>query len=498
MQDKNSTEANRAVTEVRRRPPEAQEEARGSPSFTSPPHCGDGRDGTCWCLPVASAASLEDHLPPLVKRPGPSEATHVVGVAIFWPDFAKMALGPNSMTPSRPTLIVPGLPRPRTLSAWRSSRRISRKWPWAKFDDPLPPHVNRPGPSEATHVVGAAIFWPDFAKMALGAKFDDPLPPHVMRPGPSQATHVVGVAIEPLVPHVMRQRAPPLCFFLPAAAADFAPPRLSHPPLKRVSIPLHSALCYALFQPPPPPPVSSPPPPFFLPAAAANLAPPRLSRPPQMWPPKCVLMPPHSAPRYTQFQHPRQFRTRRRRRRRFRPTAAFAPTADARVNTPTQRTVLHTIPAPPASFEPAAVFFARRRRRFCPTAQPPQLSRPPLAAQARVNIPTQCTVLCTISATATGFGPAAAAAFCPPPPPLSPHAAFTPTGDVAAQALVYNLFPTFNMPEDLQIFDDDDLHQTLKDELGLIRMVTKLNTVQGKGKGIVNILDIEEDDCVDD
>ncbi|KAJ7435978.1 hypothetical protein B0H11DRAFT_2366060 [Mycena galericulata] len=40
------------------------------------------------------------------------------------------------------------------------------------------------------------------------------------------------------------------------------------------------------------------------------------------------------------------------------------------------------------------------------------------------------------------------------------------------------------MPEDLQIFDDDDLHQTLKDELGLIRMVTKLNTVQGKGKGI--------------
>ncbi|KAJ7508952.1 hypothetical protein B0H11DRAFT_1901725 [Mycena galericulata] len=64
--------------------------------------------------------------------------------------------------------------------------------------------------------------------------------------------------------------------------------------------------------------------------------------------------------------------------------------------------------------------------------------------------------------------------------------------------VVYNLFPTFNMPEDLQIFDDDDLHQALKDELGLIRMVTKLNTVQGKGKGIVNILDIGEDDCVDD
>ncbi|KAJ7437836.1 hypothetical protein B0H11DRAFT_1935682 [Mycena galericulata] len=40
------------------------------------------------------------------------------------------------------------------------------------------------------------------------------------------------------------------------------------------------------------------------------------------------------------------------------------------------------------------------------------------------------------------------------------------------------------MPEGLQIFDDDDLHQTLKDELGLIRMVTKLNTVQGNGKGI--------------
>ncbi|KAJ7440838.1 hypothetical protein B0H11DRAFT_2252655 [Mycena galericulata] len=70
--------------------------------------------------------------------------------------------------------------------------------------------------------------------------------------------------------------------------------------------------------------------------------------------------------------------------------------------------------------------------------------------------------------------------------------------DVTVTLIVYNLFPTFNMPEDLQIFDDDDLHKTLKDELGLIRMVTKLNTVQGKGKGIVNILDIEEDDCVDD
>ncbi|KAJ7458018.1 hypothetical protein B0H11DRAFT_1738037, partial [Mycena galericulata] len=43
------------------------------------------------------------------------------------------------------------------------------------------------------------------------------------------------------------------------------------------------------------------------------------------------------------------------------------------------------------------------------------------------------------------------------------------------------------------------LLQTLKDELpGLIRMVTKLNTVQRKGKGNVNILDIEEEDCVDD
>ncbi|KAJ7444958.1 hypothetical protein B0H11DRAFT_1930745 [Mycena galericulata] len=43
------------------------------------------------------------------------------------------------------------------------------------------------------------------------------------------------------------------------------------------------------------------------------------------------------------------------------------------------------------------------------------------------------------------------------------------------------------------------LLQTLKDELpGLTRMVTKLNTVQRKWKGNVNILDIEEDDCVDD
>ncbi len=44
------------------------------------------------------------------------------------------------------------------------------------------------------------------------------------------------------------------------------------------------------------------------------------------------------------------------------------------------------------------------------------------------------------------------------------------------------------------------LLQTLTDELpGLIRMATKLNTVWRKGKGNVNILDIEEDDCgVDD
>ncbi|KAJ7436783.1 hypothetical protein B0H11DRAFT_2363832 [Mycena galericulata] len=231
-----------AVTEVRRRPPEAQEEARGSPSFASPPHCGDGRDGTCWCLPVASAASLEDHLPPLVKRPGPSEATHVVGVAIFPPDCAKMAPGQiQCKTPSRPTLIVPGLPRPRTLSAWRSSRRISRKWPWAKFDDPLPPHVNRPGPSEATHVVGAAIFWPDFAKMALGPNSMTPSRPTSCvparpRPRTSSAWRSSGLISrkwpwakfhEPLAPHVMRQRAPPLCFFcLPPP--PISPPRGFH------------------------------------------------------------------------------------------------------------------------------------------------------------------------------------------------------------------------------------------------------------------------------
>ncbi|KAJ7511974.1 hypothetical protein B0H11DRAFT_2214846 [Mycena galericulata] len=316
-----------------------------------------------------------DHLPPLVKRPGPSEATHVVGVAIFPPDCAKMAPGQiQCKTPSRPTLIVPGLPRPRTLSAWRSSRRISRKWPWAKFDDPLPPHVNCPGPSEATHVVGAAIFWPDFAKMALGPNSMTPSRPTSCvparrRPRTSSAWRSSGLISrkwpwakfhEPLAPHVMRQRAPPPRFFFACRRRRFRPTAAFAPNTP------------ASFEP--------------AAAAAADFAPLRLSRPPPMR----VLIPPHSAPCCTPFQHP-----------------------------------LPVSSPPPFFLHAAAAVFA-----------PPRLSRPPLAAQARVNTPTQCTVLCTISATATGFGPAAAAAFCPPPPPLSPPVAFTPTGDVAAQARV--------------------------------------------------------------
>ncbi|KAJ7434218.1 hypothetical protein B0H11DRAFT_2296409 [Mycena galericulata] len=70
---------------------EAQEEARGSPSFTSPPHCGDGRDGASWRLPVASAASLEDPLPPFAMRPGPSERPTAVAAAEYGSESRPMS-----------------------------------------------------------------------------------------------------------------------------------------------------------------------------------------------------------------------------------------------------------------------------------------------------------------------------------------------------------------------------------------------------------------------
>ncbi|KAJ7503629.1 hypothetical protein B0H11DRAFT_1983627, partial [Mycena galericulata] len=160
---------------------------------------------------------------------------------------------------------------------------------------------------------------------------------------------------EPLAPHVMRQRAPPLCFvacrrrqFHPTAAfAPTAEARVNNPTQRT-----------ALRTIPAPPPVSSPPPPFFCPPPPPirPTAHRRCGRPSACQYPYTARRVIHnsSAPRYT----PRRFRARRRR------------------------------------------FFARRRRRYRPTAAfAPTAGRP---------------------ATTTGFGPAAAAAFCPPPPPLSP------------------------------------------------------------------------------
>ncbi|KAJ7435171.1 hypothetical protein B0H11DRAFT_2115039, partial [Mycena galericulata] len=126
------------------------------------------------------------------------------------------------------------------------------------------------------------------------------------------------------------------------------------------------------------------------------------------------------------------------RRRRFRPTAAFAPTAEARVNTPAQRTappppffcplpppilptaahrVTHNSSAPSRFRARCRRFFARRRRRFRPTAAIAP------TADARVNTPTQRTVLHTIPAPPAVFEHAAAV-FCTPPPPISPHRGF--------------------------------------------------------------------------
>ncbi|KAJ7511583.1 hypothetical protein B0H11DRAFT_1952121 [Mycena galericulata] len=197
---------------------------------------------------------------------------------------------------------------------------------------------------------------------------------------------------EPPAPHVMRQRALALCFFA-CRRRQFHPTTAFAPTAEaRVNTPTQRT---ALRTIPAPPPVSSPPPPFFYlpPPPIPPTAHRRCGRP-------SACQYPYTARRVTHNSSaPRWFRTRRhrffaRRRRRPRPTAAFARTTDARVNTPTQRTVLHTIPAPPRRF------FARRRRRYCPTA----------AFAPTAGCP----------ATATGFGPTAAAAFCPPPPPLSP------------------------------------------------------------------------------
>ncbi|KAJ7445207.1 hypothetical protein B0H11DRAFT_2290998 [Mycena galericulata] len=273
---------------------------------------------------VGGAQLGQDPLPPHVNCPGPSEATHVVGVAFFWPVFAKMALGPNSMTPSRPTSCVTARQRPRTSSAWRSSGLISRKWPWAKFDEPLAPHVRR-------QCAPAAVF-----------------------------------------------------FFLPAAAADFAPPPLPRPPPMRYSGAFALSFLASLLT--------------GRRAAAAGLLGPGLAA-------DATEMSVGSAPAAAFAPSPAV------RRGSVHPDTVFVPAAAAaNFIFARRRRRFRPIAADPTGFEPAAAPFFARRRRFRPIAA---FAPSPMWPPKRMLIPHTAQ---HPSSDPTGFEAAAAAAVFWPTP----------------------------------------------------------------------------------